>query len=96
MVAARVTMEGPRISQAAIAIGACSAVAQRLTTLERELVGRSVADIAAAVEPRHLEVLSPIDDVRGDAGYRRAAALELVGRALAATCASQSAGRVAA
>lgn len=96
MVAARVTVEAGRISQAAIAVGACSAVAQRLPDLERELVGRGLDGIAAAVEPRHLEALTPIDDVRGDANYRRAAARELVGRALAAACARQSAGRAAA
>ena len=96
MVAARVAVEGDRIAQAAIAVGACSAVAQRLPDLERELVGRGVDDVARAVEPRHLEMLSPIDDVRGDAGYRRAAALELVGRALSAACVAQRAGRVAA
>lgn len=96
MVAARVAVEGGRIAGVAIAVGACSAVAQRLTALERELVGRSVGDVAGAVGPRHLEALSPIDDVRGDAAYRRAAARELVGRALAAACARQAAGRVAA
>ena len=52
--------------------------------------------VAAAVEPWHLAALTPIDDVRGDAGYRRVAALELVGRALSAACAAQRAGRVAA
>ena len=96
MVAARVTVEAGRISQVVIAVGACSAVAQRLPELERDLVGRDIDGVAAAVEPWHLEALTPIDDVRGDAGYRRAAALELVGRALSAACVAQRAGRVAA
>jgi xanthine dehydrogenase small subunit len=65
-----------RIDAARIAVGACSAVAQRLPHLEAALVGR-IAD-PALVRPEYLEQLQPIDDVRASGAYRRAAALQLV------------------
>lgn len=85
MAAARVvTGDDGRIEYAAVAVGSCSAVAQRLSGLEAALVGlrpgRAVEDAVAA---DGLAELSPIDDVRGSAEYRRAAAREIVSRALA-------------
>ena len=66
----------------AIAVGACSEVAQRLTALERDLCnGDAAADWPT---PEHLAPLSPIDDVRADAPYRRVAAAEAVRRAVGA------------
>jgi CO/xanthine dehydrogenase FAD-binding subunit len=66
-----------------IAVGACSPVAQRLPDLERTLVGAPVdAHLGERVEPRHLAPLSPIDDVRGSAGYRGEVALVLLRRLL--------------
>jgi CO/xanthine dehydrogenase FAD-binding subunit len=73
-----------RVAEARIAVGSCSAVARRLEELERALVGVSLAEIDTAVKPRHLDPLSPIDDVRGTAEYRRDAARTLVVRALQA------------
>jgi N-methylhydantoinase B len=73
-----------RIAGAAIAVGACSAVPQRLTVLERDLVGVTWAEAAALPMPHHLAMLSPIDDVRASAAYRQQAALVLVRRALLA------------
>ena len=71
------------ITDARIAVGACSAVAQRLTPLERALRGRKLAPgIGALVETAHLAALTPIDDVRGAAAYRSDAALTLVARSL--------------
>jgi CO/xanthine dehydrogenase FAD-binding subunit len=86
MAAARLAI-GPdgRIEAAAVAVGACSTVAQRLGSLERDLLGRAAdASIGATVEPSHLTSLAPIDDVRGSAAYRRDAAREIVARALVA------------
>ena len=71
-----------RIAAARIAVGACSPVAQRLPLLEAALQGQWPDP--ALVQPGHLAPLSPIDDVRATASYRRAAALELVRRAVAA------------
>ena len=84
MVAAIIEDDGDgRISRARIAVGACSEVARRLPALEEEIAGsRLRAGIGQLVKPEHLESLSPIDDVRGSARYRREAALVLVRRAL--------------
>jgi len=84
MVAAVVETDGDGvIARAAVAVGACSAVAQRLPALERALAGRRLAPgIGAAVAPAHLAALAPITDVRGTAAYRLDAAATLVARAL--------------
>ena len=71
------------VAKAAVAVGSCSAVAQRLSGLEAALVGlKPGREIAEAVEAADLRELAPIDDVRGSADYRRAAAREIVLRAL--------------
>lgn len=71
------------IAEARVAVGSCSAVAQRLKDLETALIGRrSVSEIAAIVTPGKLASLSPIDDVRASAAYRRDAATTLVRRAV--------------
>lgn len=85
MVAARIVVTDGRVSQAAISVGACSAVAQRLPALESALVGRPADEaIIDAIRPSHFDTLSPIDDVRGSATYRIGAAREIVARALLA------------
>jgi CO/xanthine dehydrogenase FAD-binding subunit len=86
MAAARiVTGSDGRVTEAAVAVGACSAVARRLDQLESALVGRSTEQsLLEAVGPEHLAMLTPIDDVRGSAEYRSAAAHEIVLRVLAA------------
>lgn len=72
------------VHAAGVAVGACSAVAQRLTLLETDLIGRRVnAGLANKVQAQHFAELSPIDDVRADAGYRQEAAVILTRRALA-------------
>lgn len=73
-----------RVGHARVAVGACSAVPQRLTGLEAALKGASLGDAASQVRPEHLAELSPIDDVRATAAYRRDAARTLVCRALRA------------
>jgi CO/xanthine dehydrogenase FAD-binding subunit len=77
-----------RVAAARVAVGACSVVAQRLRSLEADLIGaRADASLAAVAEPHHLNAISPIDDMRASAAYRRDAALTLVRRALAAAAA---------
>jgi CO/xanthine dehydrogenase FAD-binding subunit len=72
-----------RVARARVAVGSGSAAAQRLPELESFLVGASLGEpLDSRVEPSHLEMLSPIDDVRASAAYRREAALVLVRRAL--------------
>ena len=75
--------EAARITLAGVAVGACSAAAQRLTGLEARLVGRPARDAAAAVTLDDLKHLTPIDDVRGSAEYRLEAVLTLLRQALA-------------
>lgn len=84
MVAAILEDDGDgRIGQARVAVGSCSAVARRLPGLERALVGTAFAPgIGRQVVPAHLADLSPIDDLRGTAAFRRDAARTLVARAL--------------
>lgn len=70
------------IREARVAVGACSAVAQRLTALEGDLVGVAVGRASGVVCARHVEDLTPIDDVRATAAYRRDAAVTVVRRAI--------------
>jgi CO/xanthine dehydrogenase FAD-binding subunit len=72
-----------RITSARVAVGACSAVAKRLTALETELAGRLlVRGIGSVVQSDHLGALTPINDIRAGATYRLEAAEVLVRRAL--------------
>ena len=69
------------VAAARIAVGACSAAAQRLPALERALAGQPIDKaLASRATEAHLAALSPIDDVRGSGSYRREAALTLVRR----------------
>lgn len=72
-----------KLSTVRIAVGSCSAVAQRLTALESALLGQSVrSDLISLVTPSMLEPLKPIADIRGTAEYREEVAHELVCRLL--------------
>ena len=71
------------MTDARVAVGACSPVARRLRTLEADLEGRPLEGIGAAATAGHLATLTPIDDVRATAAYRLEAALTLVRRTLA-------------
>jgi CO/xanthine dehydrogenase FAD-binding subunit len=83
IVAATLEVEAGRVSAARVAVGAASAVAQRLPLLEAALVGRSCdASLAKHAGPEHLAPLAPIDDVRASREYRLDAGLTLVRRVL--------------
>lgn len=83
MVAARIVTEGGRVREAAIAVGACSAVARRLPAVEAALKGAAVSEAAGRIDPADVAAaLAPIDDVRATAAYRAGAAAELVHRAV--------------
>jgi len=83
MVAVVILVDAGKVAAARVAVGSCSVVARRLTSLERELVGATVRDgLRTHVAPDHLAPLSPINDVRASAEYRRDASLTLVRRAL--------------
>ncbi len=84
MIAARIETDDKNlVRNAAISVGACSVVAQRLPGLENDLAGRKLTDIGLIPEARHLDNLSPIDDVRAPGLYRMQAALEGVRRTIA-------------
>jgi len=76
--------ENGTVAAARLAVGACSAVARRLPELEAALVGRRLeARLGGVVAPEHFAGLTPIDDIRAPADYRRDAALILTRRLLA-------------
>jgi CO/xanthine dehydrogenase FAD-binding subunit len=79
------------VAEARVAVGSCSAKAQRLPQLEQTLRGMRVAPgISTEVRSEHLRQLSPIDDLRATAEYRRDASLTLVQRALEICCTGAS------
>ena len=82
MVAACLELKDGRIHDARLAVGACSEVAQRLTSLETRLQGALAAEAPDIVRGEDFASLSPLDDVRASAPYRRHGARVLVRRAL--------------
>jgi CO/xanthine dehydrogenase FAD-binding subunit len=82
MAAATLEIADGRVASARIAVGACSTVAQRLPALEAALAGVPLASLAERVDASQLAPLSPIDDVRGSAAYRRDAVVTLLRRLL--------------
>lgn len=83
MAAATLEISAGRVVRARVAVGACSAVAQRLPALEAALAGAAVdGALGTKVEPAHLAPLTPLDDIRGSARYRTDAALTLLKRLL--------------
>ena len=83
------------VRDARIAIGACSAVAQRMKEAERRLIGAPAsAGLGRSIEASDLVRLSPIDDIRASADYRRDAALTLLRRAIDACALRQTGGVV--
>ena len=84
MVAANLVLDADgAVREALVCVGSCSPTALRLAELERELVGKSArSGLRPFVKTEHLARLSPIDDIRATATYRRDAARILVERAL--------------
>jgi len=71
------------VGHAAISVGSCSEVALRLRSLENDLIGHPADnDLVDCVKPHHFDALSPIDDIRATADYRRHAAGDLVRQTL--------------
>ena len=83
MAAATLEIVDGRVAAAKVAVGACSPVAERLPALEAALVGANRDGLAARVDADQLSPLSPIDDVRGSASYRRDAVVTVLRRLLA-------------
>ncbi len=83
MVACRLEVENNIITDVAITIGSCSAVAKRLNTLEKILIGKSInSDLINEIyQFKYNDFISPIDDIRGTGTYRNEAAKVLVKKA---------------
>jgi len=81
MVAVTLRLEGGRIAQARVAVGACSPVARRLPDLETALAGASVDDLPA-MQAAWFSALDPVSDVRGSVAYRLDSVTELCARAI--------------
>jgi len=83
------------VRDARIAVGSCSTVAQRIREAERRLIGAPAGPgLGRSIEAQDLARLSPIDDVRATADYRRDAALTLLRRAIDACARGQTGGVV--
>ena len=93
MVAVRLAVDGGRISDARIAVGACAPVAVRLRELEDALVDSDVKDAPELARETITGIsssLSPIADVRASAEYRHRAAAEISQRVIADLCSKVS------
>jgi N-methylhydantoinase B len=66
------------MTHARVAVGACSAVVQRLPRLEQALLGRPLAAAPDLVDATQLAPLAPIDDVRATGAFRAAATVDVV------------------
>lgn len=83
-VAVRLVEREGRIADVAVAVGACSAVARRLITVEAALRDQPLAGAGARIaDDLVAAALSPLDDIRASADYRGRAAAELIRRAVA-------------
>jgi len=83
MVAVRLEITQGRISQAALAVGSCGPVATRLAAVEQQLIGALPEAVRDITDADVAASLSPIDDVRADAGYRLSSAAEVLRRTAA-------------
>ena len=82
MVAACLELKDGRIHDVRLAVGACSEVAKRLPGLESRLWRARAAEAPDMVREEDFASLSPLDDMRASAPYRRHGARVLVRRAL--------------
>ncbi len=95
MVAVALDVVDGIVRDARIAIGACSALARRMRRAERRLIGAPAGpSLGRLIEADDLAQLSPIDDIRASADYRRDAALTLLRRAIDACALRQTGGVV--
>jgi CO/xanthine dehydrogenase FAD-binding subunit len=95
MVAVALDVVEGLVRDARIAVGACSAVAQRMRQAERRLIGAPASSgLGALIEAKDLLQLTPIDDIRASADYRHDAALTLLRRAIDACALRQTGGVV--
>ena len=90
MTAARIVIEGGVVTEASLAIGACGPVAIRATLAENALIG-APPDARRITDAMVASALSPIDDIRATASYRRDSAAELLRRTVAGAVTAEKA-----
>ena len=80
MIACKLNLKKDVISEIAISVGSCSAVAKRIKSLENLLIGKSIKDELTAIilNYNYENYLSPINDIRGTNTYRFKASKVLV------------------
>ena len=95
-VAARVNLQADRISDVRVALGAVGATPLRATKLEDELCGRVLAPaVLKHAAELVADIVDPISDFRGSAGYMREMAIVFTRRALAQAAAMAQGGGTA-
>lgn len=85
MVAGYYEISGKSLTKFALAFGSVSIKAVRSNEIEKSLIGLKVSEIKerkAEIIERYNNVISPIDDQRSNAEYRRKVALNIVGEFL--------------
>ena len=72
MIACKLNLKKDVISEIAISVGSCSAVAKRIKSLENLLIGKSIKDELTTIilNYNYENYLSPINDIRGTNTYR--------------------------
>ncbi len=87
MIACKLNLEKDIISDIAISVGSCSAVAKRIKSLENMLIGKSIKDELSTLilNFNYEEYLSPINDIRGTNSYRLKVSKVLVKNAIIKT-----------
>ena len=80
MIACKLNLKKDIISDIAISVGSCSAVAKRIKSLENLLIGKSIKDELTTIilNYNYENYLSPINDIRGTNTYRFKASKVLV------------------
>lgn len=88
MVAALIRTERNTITEARLAVGACSPVALRLPALEARLIGHPI-NAPLSITESDLAELSPLTDLRGTGQFRLHSVAELLQRLIADLCVPQ-------
>jgi len=80
MGAAAILLDGDRVVEARIALGAIADRPVRISAAEAAVRGLRLTDAAAAAHAAVASAIRPIDDIRSTASYRREVAANLVAR----------------
>ena len=84
MIALKMSIRGNgTIKRATLAVGACSAVAKRLFELEKVMIGKTISEAIKIIDEEHLDILTPITDLRAPATYRKTASKIMIQRSIA-------------